>query len=324
MHARRVLIMVGGGGLLVLLLAAVFSSVAGEAPADDPVLDGVWAMVVPTPGGIIRSSWAAVRQDPNGTRYTTTVHAVKPAPTLFGMFPEAAVQTTHVGPTVQTDDGAYETTNIGYGVAAPAAPGMLGEIVYISVLTSTSRFTGPDSIEGEGMHAFYLPFADGDGDGLPDPGQEPVFCFPYASTGTRIPMMAPCEPIPGYPVVGMGSSTGVSETEFEGTATLYVGEDVLEATVAVTATEIVVDDDGTQHVTATHTFTLADGTSFTTTDEETAVPTETPGLYSIAATMLITEGDYGGRLQAVGTMDFAAEPPQAQYKLYGMIYPLEE
>ncbi len=324
MYTRRALITVGIIGVLTLLLMAVFGSVATGIQSADPTLDGAWAMVIPTPSGIIRSNWVAVRQDAEGTRYTSTVHAVRPTATVFGMFPEAVVQTTHVGPTIKTDADTYETTNIGYGLAAPASPAQLGEIVYISVLTSTSTFTGPDSIEGQGMHAFYLPFADGDGDGLPDPGQEPAFCFPYAATGTRIPALAPCEPIPGYPVVGMGSSTGVSETEFAGTATLYVGEDVWEATVAITTNEIVVDDDGTQHVTASHTFTLADGTSFTTTDEETAVPTATPGVYTISATLVISGGDYGGRLQAVGTMNFAAEPPEAQYKLYGTIYPLEE
>jgi hypothetical protein len=85
----------------------------------------------------------------------------------------------------------------------------------------------------------------------------------------------------------------------------------------------VVDDDGTQHVKATHTFTFDDGTSFTTTDEETAVPTETPGLFTLTGTLMITEGDYGGRLQVMGTMDFASEPPTAEYRLYGSIYPVE-
>jgi hypothetical protein len=301
----------------------VFSAGANEVQSADPALDGAWAVVVPTPSGIIRSNWTAARQDPEGTRYTTTTHAVRTNASLFGMFPEATVQTTHVGSTIRTEAGTYETTNIGYGMSAPASPEQLGDIVYISVLTSAATLTGDNTLEGEGAHAFYLPFADGDGDGLPDEGQEPAFCFPYTFTGTRMPLMAPCEPSPGYPVVGMGASTAISENEFEGTATLYVGAEVWEATVAITATEIVVDDDGTQHVKATHTFTFDDGTSFTTTDEETAVPTETPGVFTLTGTLMITEGDYGGRLQVMGTMNFASEPPTAKYKLYGSIYPIE-
>lgn len=41
--------------------------------------------------------------------------------------------------------------------------------------------------------AFYNPSADGDGDGLPDPGEDPALCLP-ASLDTRVPLMAPCTP----------------------------------------------------------------------------------------------------------------------------------
>jgi len=314
---------VGVLGLIALLLIAVFGAGANVAQPTASMPDGTWIVIVPTPSGVIRSLMTSTRQDADGTRYTSTAQEGRWTPTLFGMFPEAAVETTHVGQTLLADDGAYDTSMIGYGLAAPASPELLGEIVYISVLTSRGTFTDDNTMEGEGTHAFYLPFADADGDGLPDEGQEPALCFPYTMTATRVPLLAPCEPAPGFPVVGMGASTAISETEFAGTATLVVGEEVYETTVAIIASEIVEDPDGTQHVTASHTFTFADGTSFTTTDEETAVPTETPGLYTISAHMAITEGDYGGKLQAVGTINFAAEPPEASYKLYGSIYPVE-
>lgn len=323
MYTKRNVVTVGVIGLIALLLIAVFGAGANEPQSADHTLDGTWIVIVPTPSGVIRSLWTAGRQDADGTRYTSTAQEGRWTTTLFGMFPEAAVETTHIGQTVLAEDDTYESSMVGYGLASPASPERLGEIVYISVLTSRVTFTDDNTLEGEGTHAFYLPFADGDGDGLPDEGQEPALCFPYAMTATRVPLLAPCAPSPGYPVVGGGSSTAISENEFAGTATLVVGEEVYETTVAIIVSEIVVDDDGTQHVTASHTFTFADGTSFTTTDEETAVPTETPGLYTLSANMVITEGDYRGKLQAVGTMNFAAEPPEATYKLYGSIYPVE-
>ncbi|MBN2129944.1 MAG: hypothetical protein JW741_10625 [Sedimentisphaerales bacterium] len=323
MYTKRNVITVGVSGMMALLLISVFGAGANVTQSTASVLDGSWIVTVPLPNGVVRTLWTATGQDAEGTRYTSTAVEGRWSATIFGMFPDAAVETTHVGQTVLADDGAYESSMVGYGLSAPASPELLGEIVYISVLTSRVTFTDDNTMEGEGTHAFYLPFADADGDGLPDEGQEPALCFPYTMTATRVPLLAPCEPDPGFPVIGMGSSTATSETEFAGQAMLMLGTDLYEATVAIAVSEIVEDPDGTQHVTASHTFTLADGTSFTTTDEETAVPTATPGLYKISAHMTITEGDYGGKLQAVGTINFAAEPPEASYKLYGSIYPLE-
>ena len=323
MYTKRNLVIVSVTGLMALLLLWVFGAGADVGQPTASALEGSWIVTVPLPNGVIRTIWTATGQDAEGTRYTSTAVEGRWTASIFGMFPDAATETTHVGQTVLAADGAYDTSMIGYGLAAPASPELLGEIVYISVLTSHTTFTDDNTMEGEGTHAFYLPFADADGDGLPDEGQEPALCFPYTMTATRVPVLAPCEPAPGFPVIGMGTSTATSETEFAGQAMLMVGTDLYEATVAIAVSEIVEDPDGTQHVTASHTFTFADGTSFTTTDEETAVPTETPGLYTISAHMTITEGDYGGKLQAVGTINFAAEPPEASYKLYGTIYPIE-
>ncbi len=222
-----------------------------------------------------------------------------------------------------TNKGRYESAAAGYGTAAPASPHELGEIVYISVLTSTAKLTDPDSMEGEGTHAFFLPSADADGDGLSDEGQKPAICFPFTFAAKRVTVVTSWEPSPGHPACGSGSSTAISENGFARTATLVIGGQVYETAVSVVAGEIVVDDDGTQHVTASHTFAFEDRTGFTTTDEETGVPTETPGLYTLTGTLVITEGDYAGKLQVVRSMDFASEPPKADYRLCGWIYPIE-
>ena len=86
----------------------------------------------------------------------------------------------------------------------------------------------------------------------------------------------------------------------------------------------VADPNGTQHVTATHQFTFADGSSITTSDQEVAIPTATPGLYTLTAQMDIASGTgvyegAVGKLEANGTIDFAAQPPAAQFEITGGI-----
>ena len=86
----------------------------------------------------------------------------------------------------------------------------------------------------------------------------------------------------------------------------------------------VVDSNGVQHVVATHEFMFADGSSFITSDQETAIPTETEGLYNLTAIMEITSGTgiyegVTGRLQANGTIDFAAQPPAAKFEVVGAV-----
>jgi hypothetical protein len=49
-------------------------------------------------------------------------------------------------------------------------------------------------VSGKGIHAFYLPTADADGDGLPEEGQEPIACLPYMITAKRVGVMPPCVP----------------------------------------------------------------------------------------------------------------------------------
>jgi len=73
-----------------------------------------------------------------------------------------------------------------------------------------------------------------------------------------------------------------------------------------------------------HEFTFADGSTIVTSDLEIATPTETEGLYTIVATMNVASGTglyegVAGRLEAHGTIDFAAQPPAAQFELVGVI-----
>jgi hypothetical protein len=53
----------------------------------------------------------------------------------------------------------------------------------------------PDKLRVTHHLAYYLPEADGDGDGIPDLGATPFVCLPpTTSIDTRIGLMPPCTP----------------------------------------------------------------------------------------------------------------------------------
>lgn len=129
------------------------------------------------------------------------------------------------------------------------------------------------------------------------------------------------------PVSGYGPSSAINEYQFAGTATLVIRGQGKPAELLVTALETpVTSDEGVQHVVATHTFTLADG-SITTSDMEIAEPTDTPGLYTLNANMEVVSGTgiyegVSGRLTAHGTIDFRALPT-AEFRVTGSISHVE-
>lgn len=161
---------------------------------------GSWISIVPIPDlGNIIGEWTASPQDLNGTNFTSVMRPAKPEPTVFGSFPDADYQSDHIGQTVKMGLNTYESTLVGYGTKKSELPGMLPEIVYISVIYSKVQLIDENTIAGQGTHAFYLASADVDGDGLPDEGQEPIACLPYMITAKRVGVMPPCVPPPPEP-----------------------------------------------------------------------------------------------------------------------------
>jgi hypothetical protein len=124
---------------------------------------------------------------------------------------------------------------------------------------------------------------------------------------------------------GSGRSAAISDFQFAGTATLKINGQEKPADMLVTIMEPpVVYANGVQYVKSTHEFTFADGSSFITSDQEIVKPTETEGLYNIIAIMDITSGTgiyegVSGRLIADGTIDFTAQPPAAQFEIFGEV-----
>jgi N-acetylneuraminic acid mutarotase len=148
--------------------------------------------------------------------------------------------------------------------------------------------------------------------------------FPWLCT-TTVEEYEPIQLVSGS-TWGAGATSAISENQFSGTATLNIRGQEKSADLLVTLLEPpVVDANGVQYITATHEFTFADGSSFTTFDQEIATPTATGGLYTLTATMDIASGTgmydgVAGLLTANGTIDFAAQPPAAQFDIVGAIY----
>lgn len=166
------------------------------APPTWPIA-GAWITNIPIPDlGVIVGEWTVVPQDTAGLVFTSEIRAAKPDPTIFGSFPDCDHESDHIGTTRWTASLAYESTWIGYGTKQAEMPGLLPEVVYISVLNGRAQFMDRNTLKGEGTHAFYLASQDTDGDGFPDKGEEPVACFPYFSTARRVQLMPPCVPPP--------------------------------------------------------------------------------------------------------------------------------
>jgi hypothetical protein len=158
-------------------------------------LAGAWINIIPIPDlGDIVAEWTVSPQDLGGTNFISVTRLVTPEPTVFGSFPDADHTSDHIGQTVKTGLNTYESTLIGYGTKKAELPGMLPEIVYISVIYAKAQLIDENTMEGKGTHAFFLPSADADGDRLPDEGREPIACFPYTITSKRVPMLPPCVP----------------------------------------------------------------------------------------------------------------------------------
>lgn len=161
---------------------------------------GAWISIVPIPDlGDIIGEFTVSPQDLDGVNFTCMTRPAKPEPTVFGVFPDADHQSDHIGQLIKTGLNTYESTVIGYGTKKAELPGMLPEIVYISVLYAKTQLIDENTAKGEGTHAFFLGSQDADGDGLPDEGQEPVACFPYISTAKRVQLLPPCVPPPPEP-----------------------------------------------------------------------------------------------------------------------------
>lgn len=133
------------------------------------------------------------------------------------------------------------------------------------------------------------------------------------------------------PVSGTGESYMVvppPNMQFEGSVELSVRGESKTAHLLVKVYSILVNEEGVQHVSASHILTFGDGSTIETTDKEVAEPTDIPGVYTLNGNLDVTSGTgvyegVSGQLTAHGTMDLRGLPT-ASFTLRGAISPATE
>lgn len=146
--------------------------------------NGAWiAKVVGLPG-----QWTyVVSADPSG-RHAAGHGTIDVGFSVAQLFGTVDATTPLLIDVKMTGPRAASFNSVWYGVKKPETPGMLTmELVYIGVNRGTLNFVAPDKVEGTHNIEYYALSADGDGDGLPDPGSSPVYSIPVETVDTRLP-----------------------------------------------------------------------------------------------------------------------------------------
>ena len=169
-------------GFLALVLAAAGLSLAwmGQPQCQ---LGGGWI------GGGGGSVWNAlyIPLDPAGQKAALRVNEISYGADTAGFLTAfgADALTEYVGEAQMISRNTWKWSMVCYGVKQGNPP----EIRGIAVYTGTGTFTGVNSYDVNGSNAIYLPTADADGDGLPDPGATPVVTGPPSGgSAKRVPL----------------------------------------------------------------------------------------------------------------------------------------
>jgi hypothetical protein len=88
---------------------------------------------------------------------------------------------------VMTGSDTAKFNSIWYGLKAASGGMTTAEVVYIGVNWGELKFVAPNKTEGTHHIEFYLPSADADHDGLPDPGAVPIGGAQVHTVDTRLP-----------------------------------------------------------------------------------------------------------------------------------------
>jgi hypothetical protein len=168
-----------GGTLLILSQTA-----SAEKGGTSAKLEGAW--VAKLPGTPFQWNYVLTPAEPSGQRATLWGTFTIPIPGALVGLP-AQYQTMDLsvfsGEMVMTGRNEAKGTAIWWGLKDTAQG--IKQVVYIGVCSFTVSFTSPGKAQVTSLMKFYDPSADTDGDGLPDPGQQPAFSAPpVTSTDT--------------------------------------------------------------------------------------------------------------------------------------------
>ncbi len=157
---------------------------AGGAASGAIKLEGAWiARVIEVPGG----QWTYVAS-PDASGRRATAHGSIDVGLAAGA-PFVAESTTPLLIEVKmTSPTTADFNSIWYGVNKKSVGPLSAEVVYIGMNHGTMQYVGPDKAIGTHNIGFYLPAQDADHDGLPDPGQVPLFSVTVHTNETRLPL----------------------------------------------------------------------------------------------------------------------------------------
>ena len=154
-------------------------------------LEGAWiAKAIGNPTG-----WTyTLSPDPSGRRATITgfIHVpITPSIINPNLFPDWEYNTPSVGEMVMTGPDTVQFTGHWFGMKKGFP---FNQVVLIGLNSGSAKLTESGQWLASCRLALYAPSADADGDGLPDPGQDPIVCVPSTVLCTRVPITAPCTP----------------------------------------------------------------------------------------------------------------------------------
>jgi hypothetical protein len=101
------------------------------------------------------------------------------------------------GHAVMVKRDRYEAIFLGYALKTVATE--LGKTLeFMGLFTENANFDviGPDLLYGQGAESCYIASQDGDRDGFPDEGEEPVACIPWGWTSKRLTLIPGCVTTP--------------------------------------------------------------------------------------------------------------------------------
>jgi hypothetical protein len=161
------------GLLAVIAIIAATSAWSGQNERRVK-LEGAWVAQVDNG---LRGLVTYAPSDPSGQSAVIRAQMIWP-PALLGMMGIDAV-TDEIAEEVVTGNKTSQYTGIWYGLAG-------GTIALICLDNTTCTFVSPTERINVHVGSVYLPAADANNDGYPDPGTSPMMTFTNTSIGRRV------------------------------------------------------------------------------------------------------------------------------------------
>jgi hypothetical protein len=173
--------------LMGATLATIHTVRTTAAPSPPTRLEGAWIMKF---AGVPQTTLFTLTPiDSAGRRAVVHAHNVEDYPQALGLVPEAVAQSATIGEAAMISKHEGVFTVVQYGLDADQ------NIVWAMVDSGTFKEISPGKMEHVHHIGLYMPYQLGE-DGLPGDGQAPLVCVPVTSIDTRVPILAPCTPIP--------------------------------------------------------------------------------------------------------------------------------